>query len=210
MLRRVDGERRATGGAGRRGGARQPVRHRVEERAQQPLGFGQQHRLRGPVERYRMGQRRHRGGELPDPRLIVGRQRTGPPGVVIGDRQPGQQQTPGSELQREESSGAPERGGAGSMLRGPCAREYGQRVADREQQRRYGVHPRVGADDGQLLDGTGSIGGTATVRIPESHTAGTEGIRGQEDHGAAGECGDLGERCRRKPVHSDAEFLKFD
>lgn len=157
-----------------------------------------------------MGQGRHRGGERPDPRLVVRGQRTGPPGVVVRGGEPRQQQSPGGELESEESGRTPEGGRVGGMCREPGTRQYRQRVADREQPCRYAVHPCVGADDGQLRHAAGAVRRAAAVRMPEGDAAGASGIPGQEDHGAGGECGDLGERCRRESLHSDAEFLKFD
>ncbi len=209
-LRPGAGERRAGGGRRRGGCARQPVRDRVEERAQQPLGGGQPERpLRG-VQRYCVRAGRHRSRQFAHPFPVLGGERSGPPGVVIGGAQARQQPPVGDELERDEGSRTPEGGGRGGVRGRARPGQYRQSVPYRQHKGPYGPCGDAVRDDGQFLDGAGEGGRPAAVGAPEGDLAGACRVRRQEDRGAADEFGDPGERCRRRPVHSDAESLKFD
>ncbi len=88
---------RRPGDQRRAGGARQPVRHRVEKGPYLPLGVRQRQRV-GIRERDGVRVGGHRGGEIAQPPDVRRVERPQPPGVISGGTHPGQQPAASREL----------------------------------------------------------------------------------------------------------------
>ena len=156
--RAANGAPAANAAAGR---TRQRVGHRVEERPHQGLGLGEPERTQtGHRDGVRLG--RHGGGDRPQLRDVVGVERAGPPGVVVGRGETGQQPAAGRQVQGVQRGGAPAgRGGVRRLvLPGPDQQRH--RVGDGHQQGRdepgtdaAAVHPHhrdlTGPDPGRRL-----------------------------------------------------------
>lgn len=157
---------------------------------------------------------RHRGGQFPDPLQVLGPKRTRAPGVVIGRREPGQQQAPRRELEGEHGGGAPEDGGRVCLRGGTRAREDRQRGAYGQQHGGYGLALGTGVSgygEAQLLGRAGlGVRRPSAIGVPEGDSSFACRVTGHEDSAAADQFGDLGECCHGTPVGSDDVFLKFD
>lgn len=116
-----------------------------------------------------MALRRQGGGHGPQVRDVVGVEWPGPPGVVTGRGQAGQQAAARGEPQGVQGRRAPAGGGRVGGPVVPGAHQVGQRLGERQRQRGRGPAPHAGAvppHDGQLRRPAGPLAVPVPAPVP--------------------------------------------